>query len=105
MRIRLDSENIDVTEKGSKKEDRRFRLDCDDTSINGTQESTLWVALHSLQLVRPPHRFVWPMKAPEIKQKMCSIKTPSLSLPLSCIWPWHVTSNRHLSEDYTGWKL
>ena len=31
VRIRLSSETIDVTEKVSKKEDRRFRFDCDDT--------------------------------------------------------------------------
>jgi len=30
IRIRLNSENIDVTENVSKKEDRRFRLDCDE---------------------------------------------------------------------------
>ena len=43
LRIRLNSQNIDVTENVSKKaENRRFWLDCDDTSINGTEESTLW---------------------------------------------------------------
>lgn len=43
LRIRLNSQNIDVTENVSKEaENRRFWLDCDDTSINGTEESTLW---------------------------------------------------------------